>query len=70
MTPEKAKEIAKAIASVLGGRLKAVHVYPKLHEGQVTAKIFLWPLRSTEVSEPEPFMFNSEELEDRNRDAS
>lgn len=62
LTVAKARQAAQCLTTVLGERVKSVHVHPKLHEGQITFKVYMRPLRSTEVPEPSPFLFNREDL--------
>lgn len=62
LTKAGAKVVAQAVATTLGPRLKSVHVMPKLHEGVINIRCYLRPLRSEEVPEPVPYIFNVEEL--------
>lgn len=63
MTREEAKILAWAVQAGLPGeclgRLKAIHIAPRIHQSMLTVRIFMVP--STAL-DPEPYIFAADEL--------
>jgi len=54
-----ARAIRDGLPEDMRGRLKAIHVMPKLHEGHMTVRIFMIPFTA---EDPDPFIFADKEL--------
>lgn len=63
MTRAEANRIASAIKENLPeserGRLKAIHIMPKLHSGMLTIRLHMY---SWDTEEPEAHIFTNEEI--------
>ena len=64
MTKDEARELAGKVRDglpwAMRQRLKAIHVFPRLHSGHLTIRVFMVPQAA---EEPDPYVFSVDDLQ-------